>query len=123
MAPKIQDRPLAFAVPGPRRTAILPQTVALGIDVRIRQSNADYFVVSARPSAAPNRIYGQYLVVRRTAETDSTQDGYVVERPVGPGEYQTIARFRPVHLRGALGTAAVNAAADYIERHGHPGKP
>lgn len=118
MAPKIQDRPLAFAVPGLGRTAILPQTVALGVVVDINRRNEDFFNVAAGDVHDP-MVEIRFYNVRRVTRDDERPDGWIVERPVSArsrsyGEYEVVAQFRPEHLRAALGFAAVNVAADWI---------
>jgi hypothetical protein len=103
-------RPLSFAVPAVGGTALLPQTVALGVFVKVKRSNEGYFAVSASDT------YGTGNLGRMgSVSWDPESERWAVDRFTPGGEgYRTFARFRPEHLRQAVATAIVDTATEYV---------
>lgn len=104
-------RPIPFAIPAKRGTAILPQTVALGVDVKVTRANDKYFGILADghrglPIVVAGRLGSVWW--------DAQNDRWAVERHESGKPPYVIARFRDVHLRQALVTAIIDTATEYV---------
>lgn len=104
-------RPIPFAIPALYGTAILPQTVALGVDVTVKRSNDKYFLVMAKGSRHMPIVAGAR---KGSVWWDEENQRWAVERHVFGEPMQVIARFRDVHLRQALLTAVVDTSSEYV---------
>lgn len=101
-------RPLSFAVPAVKGTAILPQTVALGVTVKVVRPNEKYFGIHAEgflPESVAGRLGSVWW--------DEANGRWAVERWEN-GETRVIARYRQEHLRQAVATAIIDVACEYV---------
>jgi hypothetical protein len=103
-------QPISFAVPAVKGTAILPQTVALGVTVKVVRPNERYFGIMA-DHFTPGRVQ----VPGRLGSVwwDAENQRWAVERAELSG-HKVIARFREEHLRQALVTAIIDTACEYV---------
>lgn len=105
-------RPIPFAIPALHGTAILPQTVALGVDVTVKRSNDKYFLVMAKGSRHMPIVAGAR---KGYVWWDEQNERWAVERHTYGEPMQVFARFRDIHLRQALLTSIIDTACEYVE--------
>lgn len=106
----LNAQPLSFAIPALKGTAILPQTVALGVTVKIVRPNQRYFGIHADHfGPGPVNVAGRLASVWWDAE----HARWAVER-CDPEGNRILARFREEHLRAALGSAVIDTAVEYV---------